>query len=379
MSGYKIVLLPGDGIGPEVMGQARKVLTVIGDLYDIDFDLIERPCGFEHMHQTGQPWQEGTLELCRDDADAVLLGAIGRADSTQPLGIGEKSPGRTIVLGLRAKLDLYANVRPVMLFPNVMHTISGVPRQVWRPENVNLVIVRENTEGFYIDSTSPEPGHKPDPDEVIDQRLITKKGSERVIRFAFSLARGRSGAPVDGKKRVTCVDKSNVLNGCRLFRAVFNSVAGQFPDIEPDHKFIDAFTLALLQNPENSDVVVTTNLFGDIMTDLAAVLQGGLGMAPSANIGDDHALFEPVHGSAPGIAGKNMANPIGMILSVQMMLGWLGERKNDEIITQTAEDLALAIRSYFETGSSLPVDIGGKANTPAVAEKIIEQLKIMKK
>ncbi len=375
MTTYKIVMLPGDGIGPEVMDQAKRVLITISELHNLDLELIERPCGFEYLHETGEPWPEGTFELCRDVADAVLLGAIGRADNAKTLAVGEHSPGRIIVLGLRSGLGLYANVRPVMLFPNIMHNISGEFRPLWPVENVDMVIVRENTEGFYAIQKNEDSALSGVSDEVTDKRIITKKGSELITRFAFELARGRSGAPVDGKRRVTCVDKSNVLNGCRLFRETYNSVAWDYPEIGRDHKFVDAFTLALLQNPENFDVVVTTNLFGDILTDLAAVLQGGLGMAPSANIGVDSGMFEPVHGSAPDIAGKNIANPIGMILSMQMMLKWLGERKDDDILQQSAGDLSRAVENYFKNGRSLPIEVGGDADPSAVTNKIIEQLK----
>ncbi|MCK5559111.1 MAG: isocitrate/isopropylmalate dehydrogenase family protein, partial [Thermoplasmata archaeon] len=244
----------------------------------------------------------------------------------------------------------------------------------------NLVIVRENTEDFYIsydeDIIKQLEQLLPSTEErVLDWRIITRPGAERVIKFAFDLAQKRNGAPYDGKARVTCVDKSNVLDGCRLFRATFNSVAAENPQIEPDFMFMDAFTQAILQTPEHFDVVVTTNLFGDIITDLAAVLQGGLGMAPSANLGDDHGMFEPVHGSAPDIAGKNIANPIGMILSTQMMLDWLGKKKNDKALNQSAGALLEAMSDYLTTGQVLPKDLGGEASTDMVTDAIIKQLK----
>jgi len=276
------------------------------------------------------------------------------------------------VLGLRSQLDLYANVRPVQLFAHVRHKISGTFNNVWSPENVDMVIIRENTEGFYKQQKEWE--RSINNNEVIDQRVITRKGSERVIKFAFNLANKRNGAPVDGKARVTCVDKSNVLNGCRLFREVFNSVATAYTTVEPDYAYIDAFTLALLQKPEHFDVVVTTNLFGDIITDLAAVLQGGLGMAPSANLSDTHGLFEPVHGSAPDIAGKGKANPIAMILSTQMMLEWLGEKKNEGDMQVASKALFNAVIKYLKKGKSLPYDLGGDAKTTEVTKNIIAEL-----
>jgi 3-isopropylmalate dehydrogenase len=375
MKEYKIVCLPGDGIGPEVMAQAKRVLNSIEKHYNLNFEFIERPCGFEYMQQTGVPWPEDTFDLCKNTADAILLGAIGRQDNTQPLDLNEKSPGAEIVLGLRSKLDLYANVRPVVLFENVSHKISGQYQKVWLPDNVNLVIVRENTEGFYIPQNKIREANTSE-DKVIDQRIITKTGAERIIRFAFNLAQTRKGAPEDRKARVTCVDKSNVLKGCRLFRKVFNDIAKDYKEIEPDYSFVDAFSLAILQKPEHYDVVVTPNLFGDIITDLAAALQGGLGMAPSANLGEHHGMFEPVHGSAPDIAGKNIANPIGMILSTQMMLAWLGNKKNDNELMRSAADLYTAVKEYLASADekSLPIDLGGSANTQDIAENINAKL-----
>jgi 3-isopropylmalate dehydrogenase len=243
-----------------------------------------------------------------------------------------------------------------------------------------MIIIRENTEGFY----QSQHGDLSDKiknllnssdDQVIDLRMITRNASERIIKFAFDMSTSHSGAPEDGKSRVTCVDKSNVLNGCRFFRQIFNSVAKKYPDIEADYMYVDAFTQALMQNPERFDIVVTTNLLGDIVTDLSAVLAGGLGMAPSANLGDNHGMFEPVHGSAPDIAGKNIANPIGMILSAQMMLSWLGEKKGDNNLTKSAEGLSKAVRDYLASGKNLPRDLGGHTSTEQVSKIIIEQLK----
>jgi 3-isopropylmalate dehydrogenase len=272
---------------------------------------------------------------------------------------------------------------------------------VWEPENVNSVIIRENNEGFYhnynnnrnnnFKNSEKNPDQNPDPnrdlnpdetpsssdniDQVIDKRLITRTGTKQIIKFAFDFARHRNGAPLDRKKRVTCVDKSNVLDGCRLFRGVFKKIAKENPDIDADFAYIDSFTLKVLQKPEYYDVIVTTNLFGDIITDLAAMLQGGLGMAPSANLGLNHGMFEPVHGSAPDIAGKNIANPIGMILSTNMMLEWLGEKNKDKRLLQSAQNLKSAIQNYFITNKNLPYDIGGNANSLEVTQNIISNLK----
>jgi 3-isopropylmalate dehydrogenase len=376
MSKYKIVILPGDGVGPEIMIQAKKILDLLCEKFNFNLELIERECGFAYMKRTGVPWPEGTFDLCRDSADAILLGAIGRSDNTKPLTIGSVSPGRTIVLGLRKRLELFANVRPIKLFPNVPIKISNKYQNVWSPDNVDLVIVRENTEGLYLSQDTEDLFNSNE--QVIDQRLISRSGSLRVIDFAFELATKRAGAPEDGKSRVTCVDKSNVLNGCRLFRNLFNSVSTEYSKIEPDFYYVDAFTLALLQKPERFDVVVTTNMFGDILTDLGSVLQGGVGMAPSANLGTTFGMFEPVHGSAPDIAGKNIANPIGMLLSTQMMLEWLGTKRNDPNLIQSSSTLSQAVNKYLEIGKYLPQDLGGSASTSEVTQRIIEQLKDIK-
>ena len=275
-------------------------------------------------------------------------------------------------MGLRFQLDLYANVRPVMLFHNVQHKISSQFQNIWTPENVDFVIIRENTEGFYLSQKNKLPTELgqlalASDEQVLDWRLITRAGSERVIKFAFNLARSRSGAPLDSKSRVTCVDKSNVLNGCRLFRKEFNLVADNFPNIECDYSFIDAFTQSILQKPEYYDVVVTSNLFGDILTDLAAVLQGGLGMAPSANLGTKHGMFEPVHGSAPDIAGKGIANPIAAIWAASMMLDHLGHQDAGALIMT-------AIQAVTVERKVLTPDLGGSATTRQMGEAIRDQL-----
>ena len=234
-------------------------------------------------------------------ADAILLGAVGWPGSFLPNG---DIAGRALGLGLREGLDLYANVRPCRLYPGVKHRISGAFREVWSPEHVDMVIVRENTEGLY----TPARGRLRrggDTEVAVDTRVITRKGAERVIRYAFELARQRPrGAPEDGVKRVTCVDKANVLEGCRFFREIFEQVGREYSEIEREYAYVDAFTQWLVRNPEHYNVAVATNMMGDIITDLASVLQGGMGFAAGGNVGTDHAMFEPVHGSAPSTRGR---------------------------------------------------------------------------
>ena len=210
-----------------------------------------------------------------------------------------------------------------------------------------------------------------------DPRPISREGSERVIRFAFEAAQRRNGAPGDGKKRVTCVDKSNVTRGCQLFNQIYHEIAAGYPDTETDHAYIDAFSMWVVRNPEWFDVVVTPNMFGDICTDLASVLQGGMGIAASGNIGDHHAMFEPVHGSAPKYTGQNKTNPIAMISSVGMMFDWLGETKGDEDCNTIATLIEQAIAEIILDGSVLTYDLGGTSGTSEVGEAISTALRAL--
>ncbi|MBA3460506.1 MAG: isocitrate/isopropylmalate dehydrogenase family protein, partial [Deltaproteobacteria bacterium] len=292
---YDLVLLPGDGIGAEVMAEARALIDIVSTGTGVSFRLDELPCGGKFFLEHGtRDWPEGAEERCAA-ADAVLLGAVGwngpdGAPVNMPDGKGGwKMAGWSPVIGNRVKLDLYANIRPVRCLPGTKHGLSGKFREVWSPETVDMVIIRENTEGLYSGIAERTE------DRATDLRVITRRASERVIKKAFELSRRRAkGTPVDGKLRVTCIVKHNVLTGCRLFLDVFREVAQGFPDVEPDIAIVDSFAMFVLTQPERYDVCVTTNMFGDILTDLASVLQGGMGMAVGCNVGDDHAMFEPI-------------------------------------------------------------------------------------
>ena len=282
-----------------------------------------------------------------------------------------------MIFGLRFGLDLYANVRPTKLYPNVRHKVHDAFKQVWEPGKVDFVIVRENTEGLY----TPARGFlsRGGVDELaVDSRVITRKGAERVIRYAFELSRSRRGAPGDGKSRVTCVDKSNVVAGDRLFRKVFDEVATHYPGIAKDYAYIDAFLQWLVRSPENYDVAVAPNEFGDIATDLAAVLQGGMGMAAGGNIGDAHGMFEPIHGSSPKHAGKDEVNPMAMVLAVQMMLDWLGRRRKERALMDAAAAVEDAVVGVLKAGKVLTYDLGGTATCSAVGTAIASRLKSAK-
>ena len=325
-STYQLVALPGDGIGVEVIADARALLDVVAPAIGVTFAVDEIPCGGKfYLEHGSRDWPDDASARCRA-ADAILLGAVGWAGADgQPVTMADgKMAGYSPVIGNRIELDLYANIRPVRCLPGIHHGISGRFAEVWRPETVDMVIIRENTEGLYSGIGERTA------DRATDLRVITRHASERVIRKAFELSRERGkGAPGDGKKRVTCIVKHNVLQGCRLFLDVFRAVAKEFPDVEPDVAIVDSFAMFVLTQPERYDVCVTTNMFGDILTDLASVLQGGMGMAVGCNVGDDHAMFEPIHGSAPPLAGRDRANPMAMMLAAGEALAWLGRRHAD--------------------------------------------------
>lgn len=381
-SPHEIVLLPGDGIGVDVMDQARKCLAALTDVFGFDFRFEQIPCGGQYYLESGRKldWPEGSLERCRA-ADLILLGAVGWPD---PEGEGPvtmsngKMAGYSPVIGNRVELDLYANVRPVELYPGVKHKIHGELKSVWDAEKVNMVFVRENTEGLYagIGGRLSRGGSDV---MAVDNRVITKEASEKVIRFAFKLCeeRGR-GAPADGKKRVTAIVKDNVLEGCRLFRDTFFDIAKEYPDIQAQKDIVDAFTQWLIKGPEHYDVLVTMNLFGDVVTDLASVLQGGMGLAVGCNIGDNHAMFEPIHGSAPKYAGKDCANPLAMILATKEGLDWLGKRKQDDDLRKAAKLVDQAVRAQIATGEVLTYDmVGREAASPCskVGDEVAKRIR----
>jgi 3-isopropylmalate dehydrogenase len=388
MAAYRLTILPGDGVGREVIAEARRLIAVFEEHSPISFDITEIPCGGQHYLETGEEWPEGSYKHCRDDSDAILLGAIGWPGAHLPNG--DLAGGQTI-LGLRSGLKLYANVRPVKLYPGVMHKVHGLHKQVWEPDLVNLVLIRENTEGLYhslLRRMEQKATGGKDERIVIDEfpgiegevawdpRPISRKGSERVIKFAFNIARHRErklGIP----QSVTCVDKSNVTRGCRLFRKIFDEISEANPDLETNRAYIDAFTMWLVRNPEELDVVVLPNMFGDIASDLASVLQGGMGMAASANLGPKHMLFEPVHGSAPKYAGMNVVNPTATLQSVQMMFEALAYRHDDDDMDVCADIVQTAIQQHFEEGGCVTYDLGGDASTSDVGEAIADRCEKM--
>ena len=373
---YDLVLLPGDGIGVEVIGHARALLDDVARGTGVAFTADEIPCGGKfYLAHGSRDWPEGSEERCRA-ADAVLLGAVGwngpdGAPVTMRGADGvDRMAGWSPVIGNRIKLDLYANIRPVRCLPGTRHGLSGKFREVWSPETVDMIIVRENTEGLYAGIAERTA------ERATDLRVITRRASERVIRTAFELSRRRGkGAPGDGKRRVTCIVKHNVLAGCRLFLEIFREVVQGYPDIEPDVAIVDSFAMFVLTQPERYDVCVTTNMFGDILTDLASVLQGGMGMAVGCNVGDDHAMFEPIHGSAPPLAGKDRANPMAMLLATGEALAWLGRRFADDRLLRAHRAIDDAVAALVARGEPLTADLGGQAPGSVVAQAVRDEVR----
>jgi len=349
---YDVVLLPGDGIGAEVAAEARALLEVIAARTGVRFAVEDVPCGGKfYLEHGSRDWPEGAEERCAK-ADVILLGAVGWAgpDGAPVTMADGKMAGWSPVIGNRIKLDLYANIRPVKVYPGMKQGLAGRFAEVWRAEDVDLVVVRENTEGLY----SGIGGVVASGEVATDLRVITRTASEKVIRRAYELARERGG-----KKRVTCVVKNNVLYGCKLFLEVFREIGSEFPDLEQDVAIVDAFAMFVLTQPQKYDVVVTTNMFGDILTDLASVLQGGMGMAVGCNVGDDYAMFEPIHGSAPPLAGKDRANPMAMLLATAEACAWLGRRYRDERLLRAHRAVDAAVAGLIARGAPLTADLVG--------------------
>ncbi len=371
-STYQLVALPGDGIGVEVIADARALLDVVAPAIGVTFAVDEIPCGGKfYLEHGSRDWPDDASARCRA-ADAILLGAVGWAGADgQPVTMADgKMAGYSPVIGNRIELDLYANIRPVRCLPGIHHGISGRFAEVWRPETVDMVIIRENTEGLYSGIGERTA------DRATDLRVITRHASERVIRKAFELSRERGkGAPGDGKKRVTCIVKHNVLQGCRLFLDVFRAVAKDYADVEPDVAIVDSFAMFVLTQPERYDVCVTTNMFGDILTDLASVLQGGMGMAVGCNVGDDHAMFEPIHGSAPPLAGRDRANPMAMMLAAGEALAWLARRHADDRLARAHHAIEGAIAGIVERRKPLTTDLGGTDTRSSVAAAVIADVR----
>jgi 3-isopropylmalate dehydrogenase len=340
---YSIAVLPGDGIGPEVTAETVRVLDALATPR---FAFTELSVGAAQYLLSGDPLPAETLEQLRR-YDAVLLGAMGLPDVRWPSGV-EMTPQ----LDLREQLDLYCGLRPIQLFHG-----EDSPLRCRRAGDIDLLIVRESTEGLFSSRKRPCDSEA---DAAEDCLRVTRKGAERVIRAAFKQAQLR-------RKHVTLVDKANVLPSMAYFRAVFDGLAREYPDIETSRVYVDAAALYLVQRPQMFDVIVTENMFGDVLSDLAAGLVGGMGMAPSADIGERYAVFQPSHGSAPDIARRGIANPVATILSAAMMLDWLGAG-------EAAERIRAAVRTTFSDPFARTTEMGGSLSTAQMTDAIIAAL-----
>jgi 3-isopropylmalate dehydrogenase len=329
---------------------------------DIQLDLRSHQAGAAHFRRTGEALPKAVLDDCLS-AHAVLLAAIGLPDVRMADGT-EVQP--VMMVGLRRALDLYAAVRPIRLYPGVPTPLADVGL------GIDFVILRENLEGLFASFGG---GCLVGNEVATDTVVITRTGTEKIVEFAFRLAERRKGRPLDGKRMVTCVDKANIFRSMAFFRKVFFEVAARHPGIAAEAAYVDAMSLYMVQSPAAYDVLVMENQFGDILSDLGASLVGGLGLAPSGEIGDQHALFQPSHGTAPQLAGKDVANPLAMILSAAMMLDWLAERHGDNAAAACGARIEAAVAGVLKQGETLTPDLGGKAGTKAVGEAVLRALK----
>jgi tartrate dehydrogenase/decarboxylase/D-malate dehydrogenase len=353
MKKIAVAVIAGDGIGPEVVRAARRVLEGAGSRYALEITFEEFEWGAEYYFQHGRMMPPSALDLLRS-FDAILLGAVGHPDIPDHVTLNG------LLLPIRRSFDLYANVRPAVLFRGVESPLAG--RQ---PGAIDLVVVRENTEGEY----APVGGflyHHQSEEIAVQTAVFTRRGTGRIIRYAFELARKRNRM-----KRVASITKSNAqAYGMVLWDRVFEEVAGEFPDIETESLLVDAAAMNFVRRPETFDVVVASNLFGDILSDLSAMVTGSIGLAPSANLDPARrapSLFEPVHGSAPDIAGRGIANPIATILSTAMLLDHMEEG-------EAAAAIREAVAAVLEEGVVRTPDLGGSSSTEEVASAILARL-----
>ena len=355
---FEIAVFQGDGIGPEIMAPTTDLLSELAAAGGYEFTFTDAPAGAAHYQATGDSFPAASLEAARA-ADAILLSAMGLPNVRYPDGT-EISPQ----IDLRKALTLFAGVRPVTIRPG-----QPTPLALKGGQAVDFVLIRESTEGLFYTQGRGEV----EADEARETLRITRAISEPLFKFAFNLAKSRKAAG-RGPGKVTCVDKANVFRAFAFFREMFDAEAAKHPEIEADHAYVDATALWMVEKPWAFDVMVTENMFGDILSDLGAGLMGGLGLAPSADIGHDHAVFQPCHGSAPDIAGQGVANPMAMILSAAMMLDWLGERHDVPAMRTDGARLRAAVDRVVAEARVLTRDLGGTAGTAEVAQAVREAM-----
>jgi 3-isopropylmalate dehydrogenase len=354
MKTYNIGIIAGDGIGPEVTNEAMKVLRAVMNGSEFDCNFIEYPYSGAYYLKTKKLVPDKVIDEWRA-LDAVFLGAIGHP------GVEPGLVERSVILGLRFGLDLYINLRPIKLYPEAICPIKDK-----RPADVDFTVVRENTEGEYAQIGGIL--KKGTPDEVATfTSLYTRKGVERAIRYGYELARSRSA---DRKLpgRLTLVDKANAIRQQDIWTRAFAEIGKEYPDVERDHAYVDACAMLMIQKPERYDVIVTTNLFGDILTDLGSMLQGGIGIAASANLHPGKtSMFEPIHGSAPDIAGQNVACPLGAIMAVSMMLDYLGEK-------DAARQIEGSVAHLLASGKISRADARSGISTSQMGDMVVGQI-----
>ncbi|MGB3457966.1 MAG: isocitrate/isopropylmalate dehydrogenase family protein [Halobacteriota archaeon] len=372
---HNIAVIRGDGIGPEVISEGVKVLDAVSELDNFELEWVEYPHGAEHYLSTGELINEDTLKEL-EQYDTIYFGCIG--DPRVDTGVLEQG----ILLNMRFYFDQYVNLRPVKLLEGVPTPLAGKG-----PADIDFTVVRENTEDFYVGIGGRVKGRKKSEElEIVRERyhvkfgldietdsdelayqigILTREGCERVMKYAFELARAQ------GKNKVTSVDKANVLtHGYGFWREVFNEVAHEYPEIETDFNFVDALCMWLVKNPEWYQVIVAPNMFGDIITDLGAMIQGGLGLAPGGNINPDGvSMFEPIHGSAPKYKGKGVSNPIATIWAGAMLLESVGEKSASEKIIN-------AIETVLREGQVRTYDLGGNSKMSEVGDAIVSEMKM---
>jgi 3-isopropylmalate dehydrogenase len=351
-SSKRIAIIPGDGIGQEVIPQAVKVIRATG----AEVELSEFDWGADRYLRDGMTVPPDGFEMLGRDFDAILVGAFGDPR------VASNIHAKEILLGMRFQMDLYANVRPVRLLDSAVCPLKGV-----EPKDIDFVVIRENTEGVYTDAGGVF--KRGTPDEIaIQEDINTRKGVERIIRYAFEYCERHTRLDGPRRNKVLMCDKSNAMTHAGgLWQRVFKEVGGEYPQITAQHMYVDALCMLMVRDPRQFDVIVTNNMFGDIITDLAAGLQGGLGMAASGNIHPGKtSMFEPVHGSAPPIAGKNVANPFGAILTSAMMLAHLG-------LTREAEKIEAAVLEAVQQKKTTQ-DVGGTLGTREAAEWVADSV-----
>jgi len=358
MRNFKIAVLPGDGIGNEITKPSMDLLIQAAKGFNVNLEAVYLEAGAELYARTGEAFPEENFQEAAA-ADAIYLCAMGLPDVRYPDGT-EVGPQHD----LRKRLNLYAGMRPCITMPGL-----PLPLRDKRADHLDFVIVRESTEGIFA---SPRKSSNDTAEVAYNTIKVTRETSEKLFKFSFELAESRKKN--GGKGKVTCVDKANVLSSMYFFRSIFDEVKIAYPDIIADYSYVDAAALSMVRKPWDFDVCPTENLCGDILSDIAAALMGGMGMAPSGEIGDNNAVFQPCHGTAPDIIGTGKANPTGMILSGAIMLDYLGTKFNCSEAAKAGSQITQAVKNAYATGNILPYELGGSCGYEVIFKAVSEQM-----